>query len=429
MIKKAKRIIEKLNKAGFEAYVVGGAVRDYLLGNIPNDIDITTDATPEDVINIFKNVIPTGIKYGTVTVLVDNTGFEVTTFRADGNYSDGRRPDEVMYSTLIEDDLSRRDFTINSMAMDLDENIIDIFGGREDIGNGIIRCVGNPVDRFTEDGLRILRAFRFSARFGFDIESETLEAIKAKKENILNVSAERVNDEITKTLMTDNTFKTFLLMYDTGVLGLILPEVSNLYEIKQNNYNHIYDVFIHTLKTVESVPKDIVLRWTMLLHDIGKIDTKVIKGAFEHFPKHNIRSVELAKEILNRLKFSNSMKDEILELIMFHMDKISTTDVYARKLLNKINHTTIDKWAEVRKADYMAQNPDMIKSKFKALNKLLFLTSKEKRILVKDLAINGNDLIAKGLKGKEIGDTLERLLELVLENPKINNKESLINLI
>lgn len=421
-----KKILHTLNKNGYDAYIVGGAVRDFLLGKKSSDIDITTNATPGTVMELFPEAYPTGIEFGTVTVMLEGEGYEVTTFRTDGEYLDGRRPEVVTFGETIEDDLSRRDFTINAMAMDADGKIIDIFGGQDDLRKGIIRAVGSPVKRFSEDALRILRAFRFSARYGFDIEAETFKAIKETKEGLRKISFERIRDEICKILLTDNVLDTFTAMYESGVLEIILPEIAAMYGVEQNNPHHIYDVFMHTMIAVENVPKDLVLRLTMLLHDIGKPYTKETINGVDKFYKHHLKSVELATQILERLKFSNKIKNEVLELVLFHDREIKASPKAVRKLLNQLQYTTLENLLAVKKADAIAQNNSYLKAKLEAIKEIQNIASKEQKLTVKDLAVNGYDMMNLGLKGKDIGEMLNYLLVKVLDNPTCNNRESLL---
>lgn len=421
-------ILETLHKAGYEGYVVGGAVRDKIMGLTPKDIDIATNAKPLEVMELFPKVLPTGIKFGTVTVMIDDEGFEVTTFRADGNYSDGRRPEEVFFSETISDDLSRRDFTINALAEDMNGKIIDIFGGVSDMENKIIRAVGNPMERFKEDALRILRAFRFSARYGFEIEPITLEAIKEAKEGILLISAERIREELTKILMTDNVQKTFSLMYETGILKLILPEIAKLYGKEQNHPYHIYDIFEHTMKAIESSVKEPIVRWSLLLHDIGKPIVKETVDGVDRFHGHNVQSVTISENILKRLKFSNSFIEEVLELILHHDIQIEATPRAVRRLKSKLNSTQIETLLKVKEADIKAQNPEFL-DRLDTLSEILELSTLEPPISVKDLAINGYDVMELGYQGKEIGQVLNTLLELILENPELNTKDSLLKFI
>lgn len=421
-----KKILHTLNKSGYDAYMVGGAVRDFLLGKNPSDVDIATNATPEIVTGLFPVVYPTGIEFGTVTVMLEGEGYEVTTFRTDGEYLDGRRPKTVVFGETIEDDLSRRDFTINAMAMDADGKIIDMFGGQDDLRKGIIRAVGNPSERFSEDALRILRAFRFSARYGFDIEAETFKAIKETKEGLKLISSERIREEIIKILLTDNVLDVFIAMYKSGVLNVILPEIARMYGVEQNHPHHIYDVFTHTMVSIESAPKELVLRLAMLLHDIGKPYTKERIDGVDKFYKHHLKSVELATQILERLKFSNKIKNEVLELVLFHDREIKASPKAVRKLLNQLQYTSLENLLAVKKADAIAQNNSYLEVKLEVIKEIQNIASKEQKLTVKDLAVNGYDMMNLGLKGKDIGEMLNYLLVKVLDNPTCNNRESLL---
>lgn len=424
---KAMKILMKLKENNFSSYIVGGAVRDGLLGHIPKDIDIATSAKPEEVMSIFPKTYPSGILFGTVTVLIDGKEYEVTTYRKDGDYTDGRRPDKVYFGDSIEEDLSRRDFTINAMAIKTDGEILDLFGGQEDLQKRIIRCVGDPVERFSEDGLRILRAFRFSARYGFEIESKTFEAIKETKENLKNISQERIREEILKILLTDNVTPTFLSMYEAGVLEIILPEIAEMYGVEQNNPYHVYDVFYHTLKVVENTPKDEVLRLAALFHDLGKVYTKETVDGIDRFYGHHKVSKKTTKLILERMKFSNKVKNEILELVYFHDVQVLAKRRSVRRLLNKLEYTNLDNLLALKRADILGQNPKYL-ARISDLEKIKEIAKSEKKLTVKDLAVNGYDMMELGFFGKEIGKILNYLLDFVIEDPSSNKKEILIEM-
>ena len=421
------KIMKRLIENGFKAYIVGGFVRDSLLGIPNNDIDLTTNATPEQVMALFPKTVPTGLKHGTVTIIEDGEDFEITTFRQDGEYIDGRRPENVIFTSSIKEDLSRRDFTINAMAMDVNGNITDPFNGRGDLKNKILRAVGDPKKRFTEDALRILRAFRFSARFRFNIESSTLKAIIETKEGLKKISKERTSSEITKILLTDNIENTFKLMEETGVLEIILPDISKMVGVTQNHPFHIWDLFTHTLKSVENIDKDIVLRWAMLLHDVGKVDTKIIdENNVDRFHGHAKKSAEIADKVLTELKFDNSTKNVIIELVEQHDNLILPESKYVRRAIARLN-IDLDLLLQVQTADTLAQNPAATKDKLDSINRIKKIMKEEgKKITLKDLAVNGNDLMNLGLKGKQIGDTLNHLLEMILDDPSNNNKEYLL---
>lgn len=427
-MQKGTQILRTLQENNFKAYIVGGAVRDKLLGFTPHDVDITTDATPAQVTELFTKVIPSGIAFGTVTVMLGNDGYEITTFRTDGEYLDGRRPTAVTFGTDIIDDLARRDFTINAMALDLDGNVIDPFGGRADLEAGIIRTVGNPTTRFKEDALRMLRAFRFSAKLGFKIEKTVLDAIKVEKGNLKKVSAERVRDEFTKILLSDNVEQSFDSMFETGVLNVLLPEVARMHVVKQNHPYHIHGLFKHTLVSVDQVVNVPVLRWAMLLHDLGKVETKSVgRDGFDHFFGHPEVSAEKAKVILTRLKCSNAFIDEVIELIIKHDEELGVSENKVRKAKSSLKNTTLEYLICVKAADARAQNPKYL-GRLDDYSEILKISDKEPVLSLKDLPVNGNDLMERGLQGKEVGDALNRMFRFFLEDPTIP-KETLINLV
>ena len=426
--KNVEIILDELNKAGYEAYIVGGAVRDYILKKEPKDWDITTSATPDKVKEIFNKTIDTGLKHGTVTAMMDGVGYEITTFRIDGNYSDGRHPDKILYTTNLEEDLKRRDLTINAMAMDKNENIIDIFGGIKDLEDGIIRTVGNPNDRINEDALRMLRAIRFSAVLDSVLDENLYNAIKENKELIKNVSWERIEAEITKILLSDNP-ERLLDIYNLGLMEYIMPEFEQMVDCKQVNPHHKYDVALHTLSATKQIEKDKILRYTMLFHDIGKPDCKTTKDGIDHFYNHPYRSVEIAKPILERFRLPRKDIDEILSLIKNH-DKHITKESKTRRFL--ANHTDeyIERLKKVQLADVAAQSDYLRDEKIENINKFFDKVNEfketEGRITKKDLKINGNDLLSIGFRGPAIGDEIDRLYDIVLSDPTFNDYDKLI---
>ena len=311
---KVARILNTLGEHGYEAYAVGGCVRDSLLGRMPQDWDITTSARPEQVKALFRHTIDTGIQHGTVTVMLDHEGFEVTTYRIDGEYEDARHPKEVAFTANLLEDLKRRDFTINAMAYNEVTGLVDAFDGIGDLERGVIRCVGNAMERFSEDALRMLRAVRFAAQLGFSIERETQEAIAGLAGNIKKVSAERIQVELVKLLTSPNPGE-LKVAYRTGLTAVFLPEFDMMMETPQNNPHHCYSVGEHTLKAIEAVPADKVLRLTMLLHDIAKPACKTTdKKGVDHFYGHPVRGSEMARGILRRLKFDNDTTDRVCRL-------------------------------------------------------------------------------------------------------------------
>ncbi|MDF2505875.1 CCA tRNA nucleotidyltransferase [Clostridium sp.] len=431
-----KLIINILENNNFSAYAVGGCIRDSLLGRKPKDYDITTNALPIDVIKIFKElgcqVIPTGLKHGTITILINKTPYEITTFRIDGEYSDNRHPDNVQFTTLLKDDLSRRDFTINSMAYNDTEGLIDYFGGINDLNNKIIRCVGDSNDRFNEDALRMLRACRFSAQLGFEIEEKTFLAIICNDELIKNVSKERVQSELNKILLSDHPdYISQLYIYE--ILDDILPEYADCFECTQINPYHVYNVGTHIKESIKQIETKLSLRLAMLFHDIAKPQCKITdEQGIDHFYGHAEESSKIAEIILRRLKYDNTTIDKVTTLIKYHDIEI-TSNKQIRKLLNKIGEENLRDLLKVKEADIKAQNPDFYEDRHNHLleveNKINEIVEQQQCFSLKDLDINGHDLIKLGYKGKEIGYLLNGLLEQVLDNPELNSKDELLKLL
>lgn len=441
---KVNYIINELNKHGFEAYAVGGCVRDMVLGRTPQDWDITTSATPYEVKKIFRRTVDTGIEHGTVTVLIDREHYEVTTYRIDGEYEDGRHPKEVSFTSSLEEDLKRRDFTINAMAYNEKQGFVDLFGGLEDIKAGLIRCVGRAQDRFDEDALRILRAVRFSAQLGFDIEASTMKAIKEKAKNLELISAERIREELNKLLMSDHTDRLKLL-YESGISAVILPEFDEMMRTGQNNIHHIYSVGEHTIRAISEVASALagrefsdreksILRWTMLLHDIEKPGTKSIgKDGQDHFHGHNEKGAQTAKRILKRLKFDNNTLDNIEHLVRWHNCRFELTPAGMRRAVSKIGKEHMELLFEVMRADISAKNPELKDRMYEALAEARRLYDEIVRrgecVSLKELNIKGKDLIEAGLKpGKQIGEILNRLLAEVIERPQLNDRSILLEM-
>ena len=427
---KVNKVIQKLEKSGFEAFAVGGCVRDSFLGIPPEDWDITTSAKPEDVKRIFSRTFDTGIKHGTVSVLIDNEIFEVTTYRHDGMYKDNRHPEQVTFTTSIKEDLARRDFTVNAMAYNEKHGLVDPFDGQTDLKNHIIRCVGEADRRFQEDALRILRAARFSAQKGFQIEENTLKSIQKNSSLVQNLSVERIVSEITKILLSDH-LEMFDILYETGVLQYIMPELCACLETEQNIKWHIYDVGHHTLHAVSHLEKKPYLRYAMLMHDWGKPLTKSQNpDGSDCFRNHAKISVALATDWMNRYKFSNSDKDKILRLIQNHDREIVTDKKCVKSAVNAVGDDIFLDLLHVKRADAKAQNFTLTKPRLSVYDEqeALYHAIKESKepFSVKNLDINGRDLMALGYHGKEIGDALNQLLEHVLEYPEDNQKEILI---
>ncbi len=427
-----RRILDIIHREGEEAYIVGGCVRDILLGVEPNDWDITTSAPPEKVKILFNRTIDTGLSHGTVTVMMHNEAYEVTTYRVESEYLDYRRPKEVVYTKCLKEDLLRRDFTINAMAYNDQEGVVDLYDGIGDLKKGIIRCVGNPTDRFNEDALRMLRAIRFSAKLGFEIEEETYEAIGEYARLIQHVSAERIQMEMTKTLISKAPFKIRDLVA-TGLIDYIIPEFLKIVGMPQNNPHHHLSVDEHTYLCLSHIDEDVALRWTMYLHDIGKGVTRTTdENGIDHFYGHEKQSRDIAKSVLRRLKFDNKTIDRVIKLIQHHDDDIEDTPKAVRKSLSKIGQDYYDDLLDVREADIRSQHEDLQRGK---LIRLAAVREQYRAVLeagscvtIKDLAVNGHDLMELGVvNGRAIGTALKGLLKAVLEDPKLNEKEVLLD--
>lgn len=430
---KGQAIIDAIRRAGFEAYVVGGCVRDCILGREPEDWDITTSATPAQVKALFPRTIDTGLQHGTVTVVMDREGFEVTTYRLDGKYEDGRHPKEVTFTPSLEEDLKRRDLTINAMAYNDREGLVDLFGGMEDLEAGIVRCVGNPEERFEEDALRILRAIRFSAQLGYAIEEETLEAIRQLAPRLSRISAERIQVELVKLLVSPHP-DYLRTAYDTGVTKVFLPELDRCMETEQRHPHHCYSVGEHILHSLKWVEADKTLRLAMLLHDIGKPETETVdEEGITHFHRHAAVSAELAEAVLKRLKFDNETIRMVRKLVLYHDygNGVEPNMATVRRAVSKIGEDAFPGLFAVKRADVMAQSGYLRQEKLERLEKWQKLYGKVMEqgqcVSLKDLAVTGTDLIAAGWKpGRELGETLQKLLELVLEDPGKNRSEILM---
>ena len=426
-----KNIIHTLNQAGYEAYAVGGCVRDSILGRQPNDWDITTSAYPAKVKELFKRTIDTGIQHGTVTVMLHHTGYEVTTYRVDGKDEDGRHPVEVTFTPCLSEDLLRRDFTINAMAYNETDGLVDLFGGLEDIANKQIRCVGNPKERFTEDALRLLRAIRFSAQLGYEIDAGTQDAIREIAPNLQKISAERIQTELVKILVSDHP-ERLKKAYELGLTKYFIPELDLTFETKQNNPHHCYSVGEHIIYSICHAPKDRVLRLTMLFHDIGKPGCRTTdEDGIDHFYGHPSKSAQMAKQILRRLKFDNDTISKVSKLISFHDERIESGIRPMRRAVARIGEDIFPELFEVFEADLAAQSEYLREEKFaklyenrkdyEELMRLGQCVSKE------TLAVDGKDLIQMGMRpGPEIGEMLKNLLEYVVENPELNEKNILL---
>ncbi|MBR5127790.1 MAG: CCA tRNA nucleotidyltransferase [Roseburia sp.] len=428
---KVNFIIDTLQKHGFEGYAVGGCVRDAMLSRVPQDWDITTSAKPEQVKALFKHTIDTGIQHGTVTVMLEHEGFEVTTYRIDGEYEDARHPKEVQFTSNLLEDLRRRDFTINAMAYNEKDGLVDAFDGVGDLERGIIRCVGVAEERFTEDALRMLRAVRFAAQLGFEIEGKTKDAIAKLAPNLAKVSAERIQIELIK-LLTSTHPEEIKTAWETGLTNVFLPEFDAMMVTEQENPHHMYSVGEHAIVGLKNVPADKVLRLTMLLHDIAKPLCKTTdEDGIDHFYGHVEKGEELARKILRRLKFDNDTTTRVCRLVACHDHMPELTAKSVRRAIFKNGEEQYPALFEIKRADMLAQSDYMRQEKIEKLKRYHELydeiIEKQQCLSIKDLAINGADLIALGMKpGKELGEVLKKLLDMVLEEPQLNTKEKLI---
>lgn len=427
-------IIEVLEQAGYEAYAVGGCVRDSILNRKPDDWDITTSAKPEKIKELFPRTIDTGIAHGTVTVMKNHVGYEVTTYRIDGEYEDGRHPKEVTFTSDLLEDLKRRDFTINAMAYNDRVGLIDAFGGREDIGEKKIRCVGEAECRFSEDALRMMRAVRFAAQLGYTIEEKTKAAIKRLAKHLEKISAERIQVELVK-LLTSKHPQQFRECYELGLTAVFFPEFDKAMETKQNNPHHRYTVGEHILHSLCHVKEDKILRLSLLLHDIAKpVSLTVDENGVDHFYDHHKKGERMAEEILRRLRFDNDTISQVSKLVYCHDDEISLKPSKLRKYISSMGPELFEKLLQIKAADAAAQSDYKREEKRRHLELLWQEYEKimeEKDCLsLKQLAVTGRDLMAAGRPpGKGLGEDLQYLLNHVLEEPRDNRKEVLLEIV
>lgn len=426
-------IINKLEGEGFEAFAVGGCIRDSILGRIPDDWDITTSASPNQVKAVFSKTIDTGIQHGTVTVMIGKEGFEVTTYRIDGEYEDSRHPKEVLFTSNLTEDLKRRDFTINAMAYNDTQGLVDKFHGAEDLENKIIRCVGNAAERFEEDALRMLRAVRFAAQLGFEIEEETKTAIQSLVPALSRISAERIQTELVKLLVSKHP-EAIRTAYELGITNIILPEFDEMMRTEQNHPHHRYSVGEHTLHALEFVEADKILRLSMLFHDVAKPLTKTTdEDGKDHFYGHAEEGADLTKVVLRRLKFDNDTIEKVTSLVRWHDYRMNATPEGVRRAIHKAGEDIFPYLFPIKRADILSQSEFQRQEKqqfVEDIEKIYYeIKEKEQCVSLKTMKITGNDLIALGMKpGKEIGEMLAYLLETVLDEPSKNKKEELIRL-
>ena len=425
-----KIVLQKLADSGFQAFLVGGCVRDMILGRNIHDHDITTDALPEQVMNVFSGftTVPTGLKHGTVTVLVNGEPFEITTFRIDGEYSDSRRPESVSFTRNLTDDLARRDFTINAIAMDIDGNISDPFHGCDDIKNKIIRCVCEPSMRFNEDALRILRAVRFSSVLGFEIEKNTSDALMNLRKNLDNISRERIRDELDKLICGKNLVPVMLGYRE--IIARIIPEMRPCFDFDQKSHFHMYDVYEHIVRTIDSAPQDSVLfRRTMLFHDIGKPPKFTVDENGEgHFKGHAKISADMCRDIMKNLRYDNNSIEQTCLLVAHHSDKIHN-DIQIKKLVSEIGEDNFFMLMQIKRFDNYGKCPFVLKE-FEEFerheNALREFIKNNDCMHISQLEINGNDLVNMGFRGKAVGDMLKNILNMIIEGNLENKRDILL---
>lgn len=425
-------ILNTLNNKGFESYVVGGCVRDSLLGKKPKDWDICTNAKPKETMEVFKefNIIPTGLQHGTITVILNNEGYEITTYRVDGEYSDGRHPDNVSFTSNLVEDLARRDFTINAMAYSELEGFVDIYNGIADLKQGVIKCVGQAIERFEEDALRIMRAMRFASVLNFEVEEKTKLAMFELYLKLDKIAKERINVEFSKLLLGKGNIKV-LKEYAT-IISYIIPDIKPMIGFNQHNPHHIYDIWNHTLEVIKNVNNgDLNTLLAAFFHDIGKPKTFILDNEnIGHFYGHADVSVSIGEKILKDLKYSNENTEEILMLIKYHDCTLSASKKFIRRMLNKMSKETFYKLLVLKRADSLGQSLEYRNIKLKGLSeveKLLESFDFETECFsLKSLKLNGNDLLAIGFEpGREMGIILNKLLNLVIEGELENSFEKL----
>lgn len=427
-----KKIICELNSAGYRACAVGGCIRDSIMGKIPSDWDICTSALPEETLRVLNkpNIIENGLKHGTVTVRYDNVNYEITTFRTDGAYSDNRHPESVTFVTDLREDLSRRDFTVNALAYDPENGLTDCFGGEQDIKDGIIRCVGDPDRRFNEDGLRIMRALRFSSVLGFSIEEKTAASIHKNAELLRNISAERITSEFSKMIVGKDAER--ILTEYPDVLSVFIPEIKPMIGLEQKNPHHCYDVWTHTVKAVSFIQPETLLRLTAFMHDIGKPKCFTVDGdGIGHFKGHPAVSEKMAGEILRRMKYDNNTIDSVKLLVRLHDKRPPAEPKYVRRFLSETGPDMFLPLMELKRADALAQSGFRREEKLRYPEKLTELYYSELKAKTayspKTLELKGGDLISLGITdGRRIGEILRAVLESVIEGELENDKEVLI---
>lgn len=427
----ALNILSRLETGGFSAYVAGGAVRDLIMGKTPHDYDISTSAKPDEVKMLFKRTIDTGIKHGTVMVIENKTGYEVTTFRRDGEYDDGRHPNDVCFVDSVREDCLRRDFTINAMVYSPKRGLIDFFGGRNDIKSKMIRCVGVPEQRFKEDALRMLRAVRFSAVLSFNIEEKTKRAIKKCAVLIKKVSSERILEELNKILLSENP-DYFRLLHELGLMQYIMPQLDVCFGEPQKNKYHIYDVGEHIMQTVKNTPPDLAVRWAAVMHDVGKPPcSSTDANGIIHFYGHHRESKRIATDMLHRLRLDNESIHDIIVLVENHDVRIEPQSSSIKRMMARTGANLFEKLLTLQLADNAAKNPKYFEEKKRRIDEVYRIykeiLAEGQPYLISDLVVNGRDLIKIGYRpGRAIGDVLKLMIEEVIINPDLNNREYLL---
>lgn len=432
----ARKIIARLEQHGYEAYIVGGCVRDSLMGKRPSDWDICTSARAEEMMALFedKRIIPTGIQHGTLTILAEDGAYEVTTFRIDGEYLDHRHPKSVAFTRELAEDLSRRDFTINAMAWHPERGLIDLFGGVEDLRDRLVRAVGDPVQRFNEDGLRMLRMVRFATVLDFDYDPATYDAVRKQGHLLQYISKERIQVELNKILLAAHPARGLEDLYTLGMYPYIIPMMCHTVGFAQRGGHHFLDVFEHSLLAVGVIAPELVLRLTMLLHDIGKpfVWDSSESLSYDRFDDHAAVSAKLAGKILRDLKYDNATRKDVVELIAHHNDILLPDPVNVRRALARLGEVQTRRLVQVKVADLIAHDLAGEREKILALfaeisDVIDEVVARGDCTSVKALAIGGQDMMALGLSGRAIGQMLNAALELVLEKPEMNTRETLLN--
>ncbi len=435
---KVNILISRLESRGYEAFAVGGCIRDSIMGRTPNDWDLCTSATPDEMKSCFEGfrVIETGLQHGTLTVLLDGESFEITTYRIDGEYSDGRHPDHVAFTRSLEEDLARRDFTVNAMAYSEKSGLMDPFGGRSDLSHGILRCVGNPVRRFTEDSLRILRCVRFASQLSYAIEDSTAAAMYECLPLLDRVAAERIRAEFDKLLC--GPAAADVLRTHRGIIAHVIPEIRPMFDLDQKNTYHSYDVWEHTLHVLDSIPAEPLPRLAAFFHDIGKPSTMTIVPndspdfpEWGHFYGHEPAGAEITDAVMHRLKYDKATRKTVCNVIDAHKVVFQPTEKHARRLLLKLGEDQLRMLIQLELADVKGQNPVYtaervanIQAFEAALNAVL---AAEQCFSMKHMAIGGHDLMELGVpQGREIGRILKALLAQVVDGDLLNDREVLI---